>query len=97
MLSYQTPIQYLPDTYPYLPDTYPYLPIYRSTNLPGAATPDSVRCTNARAVLAGLEFFGQTKRKLNNGVLLAAANASFLAAWRADYADYRPSVWDFNS
>ena len=46
--------------------------------------PNSVRCTNARAVLAGLEAFGPTKRKLNNGVLLAAPNASFLAAWRRD-------------
>ena len=58
---------------------------------------DGVRCTNARAVLAGLESFGPRSRKLNNGVLLAAPNASFLAAWRRDYADYRPATWDYNS
>ena len=58
---------------------------------------DGVRCTNARAVLAGLESFGPRSRKLNNGVLLAAPNASFLAARRRDYADYRPATWDYNS
>lgn len=58
---------------------------------------DGVRCTNALPVLAGLETFGPTQKKLNNGVLLAAPNSSFLAAWRRDYADYQPSKWDYNS
>ena len=56
-----------------------------------------MRCTNALPVLAGLETFGPTQKKLNNGVLLAAPNSSFLAAWRRDYADYQPSKWDYNS
>ena len=56
-----------------------------------------VRCTNARPVLAGLEPFGPSVTKINNGVLMAAPNSSFLALWRRSYSDYRPNKWDYNS
>ena len=44
---------------------------------------DSVRCTNTRAVLAGLETFGPSKRKLNNGTLPSYHPIVCLQAYQA--------------
>jgi len=57
---------------------------------------DGLRACSA-GVIGGLEHFSREEVKFNNGVLLAAANASFLRVWRESYRDYRPNEWDWNS
>jgi hypothetical protein len=58
---------------------------------------DNLRRVCGEGVIGGLERFSSAVHKLNNGVLLAARNASFLRLWLESYADYRPDQWDYNS
>ena len=58
------------------------------------------RCATGKTqtVIAGFEQAGEerSQRKLNNGVLIAARNATFLHHYWASWSDYRPEVWDYN-
>ena len=44
----------------------------------------------------GIEYFG-TPGRLNNGIVLARPNASFLHKWIESYKDFSKSEWDVHS
>ena len=52
-------------------------------------------CDRPAAVIAGFEQ-EDTIRKLNPGALMAEPNAAFLRLWRASWANYSSSDWDYN-
>ena len=52
---------------------------------------DAIRCASQAQAVAGLEHFSATITKVNNGVLLAAPNSTFLRLWKESYRDWRPS------